>query len=115
MTFENSMPSGPSCRNSGASIEFTPAFVVTMWISSGNQPSLRNAQTVSVTTPGELPKDYRIAGNASGRATIALVQYAPTQGEDGHFVLYKEPGADALAGRFLRALADGDAPPLVSR
>ncbi len=47
-----------------------------------------------------------------GRATIALAQLAPTKGEDGHFVIYSEPGAGPLISQFFGAVAAGQPPTL---
>ena len=52
-----------------------------------------------------------VDGNGvGGKTTLALVQLAPTRGEDGHFVLYYEPGIPELAQRFLRDVVDGVPP-----
>ena len=48
-----------------------------------------------------------VRGNrAAGRGTAALLQLAPTRGEDGHFVLYDEPGAGDALARFVRTAFD---------
>jgi hypothetical protein len=47
-----------------------------------------------------------VRGNAGGgQATIAFVQLAATYGEDGHFVLFAEPGAPELAIQFMQSAA----------
>jgi len=52
-----------------------------------------------------------VRGNAAGgRATLAFVQIVPSRGEDGHFVLFREPQAGELASRFLGAAAQQDVP-----
>ncbi|RYE92403.1 MAG: hypothetical protein EOO75_06810 [Myxococcales bacterium] len=47
-----------------------------------------------------------------GRATAAFVQLAPTQGEDGHFVIYREPQAGPLIEQFFAQVAAGQPPRL---
>lgn len=48
-----------------------------------------------------------VRGNlAGGRATGALAQFAPTRGDDGHFVVFDLPEARAQAATFCRDLAD---------
>jgi len=48
-----------------------------------------------------------VSGNiANGRATGALAQFAPTDGTDGHFVVFRNPTARAQAALFCRHLAD---------
>jgi hypothetical protein len=54
-----------------------------------------------------------VAGNVGGRATAVWAELVPTRREDGHFVIYSEPGADELVVQFLRGIAAGDAPPAV--
>jgi hypothetical protein len=57
-----------------------------------------------------------VQGNArGGQATLALLQLAPTRGEDGHFVIYREPGAAALIRRFFSDVAAGQIPRLESQ
>jgi len=58
--------------------------------------------------PGTTPIDaVGITGNlANGAATGALVQWAPPPGEDGHFVIYDVPAAQAQGFAFLRSLSD---------
>ncbi|MCS6902182.1 MAG: hypothetical protein RMJ98_21335, partial [Myxococcales bacterium] len=52
-----------------------------------------------------------VSGNArGGQATIALAQLMPTQGEDGHFVMYREPIGGALVSTFLAEVAAGQVP-----
>lgn len=53
-------------------------------------------------------------GNAhGGKATLALVQLAPTKGEDGHFVMYFERAGAELAQDFFGAIAGGGGPPRI--
>jgi predicted esterase len=48
-----------------------------------------------------------VSGNiADGRATGALAQFVPTDGSDGHFVVFRNPTARAQAAIFCRDLAD---------
>jgi hypothetical protein len=52
-----------------------------------------------------------VSGNArGGQATVSLVQMAPTRGEDGHFVIYREPAGGPLIGAFLAEVAAGQTP-----
>jgi hypothetical protein len=52
-----------------------------------------------------------LRGNAAGgQATIAFVQLASTQGENGHFVIYHEPEAAELARQFFRSVVSGPSP-----
>lgn len=48
-----------------------------------------------------------------GGATLALVQLAPADGRDGHYVLYDQPRASGLVRAFLAALARGETAPTV--
>jgi hypothetical protein len=48
-----------------------------------------------------------LAGNlAGGKASGILAQFAPPDGEDGHFVVFDVPQATAQTAKFLRHLAD---------
>lgn len=59
---------------------------------------------------GVSPEAGPLQGNiAEGRATIAFVELAPTMGEDGHFVLFHEPRASALAMQFMKTAGGGPA------
>jgi hypothetical protein len=50
-----------------------------------------------------------ITGNlAGGKATGALLQLAPTQGEDGHFVAFHEPLGQRLTIQFLQSALNGN-------
>jgi hypothetical protein len=56
-----------------------------------------------------------LSGNlAEGRATGVLAQWSPALDEDGHFVVFAVPAAEAQAAEFLRLLAEdrvGRVPP----
>jgi len=56
-----------------------------------------------------------LTGNVGrGARTGALIQYAPPEGEDGHFVVFDVPEARSQVAGFLQALADdpqGNLPP----
>lgn len=57
--------------------------------------------------------DLPLAGNlGGGTATGAWQQFTPTQGEDGHFVAFDEPGVPARIAAFLGAAARGPSPAL---
>ena len=48
-----------------------------------------------------------VRGNlSSGKATGAIAQFIPSHGEDGHFVAFDEPAAQALTMSFERSLID---------
>jgi hypothetical protein len=49
------------------------------------------------------------ANGPGGRSTLALLQLAPTQREDGHFVIYYEDRAWKLIEQFLASAAEGAA------
>ena len=49
----------------------------------------------------------RVAANAPGGGAIAYLQLAPTQGEDGHFVMYREQRAWTEVRRAFASLASG--------
>lgn len=81
--------------------------------------ALRAAPLAPLLTPvrslrmlGITPTQGSLRGNlAGGKATAAFVQLAPTQGEDGHFVLFAEPPAADIAMQFMRtALAPTPGP-----
>jgi hypothetical protein len=42
--------------------------------------------------------------------TLAIREYAPPAGSDGHFVVFDLPSANADAVRFLAGAANGDVP-----
>ncbi|MBX3219663.1 MAG: hypothetical protein KF795_04020 [Labilithrix sp.] len=59
-----------------------------------------NLADVSLSTSG-------VSGNlAGGRATGALAQFPPSDGSDGHFVVFDVPAARSQAATFCRDLAD---------
>jgi len=88
-------------------------------------PRGTEAQAIAMGLPLQLPSQYPIeqlqwggpepvqvppeglSGNlAEGAASGVLAQWAPPEGEDGHFVLFDVPEAEAQAAGFLRELAD---------
>jgi predicted esterase len=71
----------------------------------------------SVTTPDKIdsltPESVPLSGNVtvSGtQVTLAVREYAPPSGTDGHFVLFETPSANADAARFLGMAAAGELP-----
>ena len=72
-------------------------------------PTLRTVDGLTIL--GLLPESGALRGNAAqGQATIAFVQLASTQGENGHFVLYHEPEAAELTRQFFRGVVSGSSP-----
>jgi hypothetical protein len=71
----------------------------------------------SVTQPDPIgalaPKALPLSGNVtltSGRVTLAVRQYAPPSGKDGHFVAFDVPDATRDVARFLAMAASGSVP-----
>jgi hypothetical protein len=71
--------------------------------------ALRVTSLAPVQRPLPLPREEAREATLSallGRAepTRAFAQFRATRGENGHFVLYREPGAAELAMEFMRAV-----------
>lgn len=71
----------------------------------------------SVTTPDEIGSLAELPVPMSGNRvinnftlTLAVREYAPPAGSDGHFVVFDVPSANADAVRFLAGAANGDVP-----
>jgi hypothetical protein len=67
------------------------------------QPIARLARPVAGLGAPAASLAAALAGDGPARL---FGQYRPTHGENGHFVLYEEPGAADVVRRFLRALVD---------
>jgi hypothetical protein len=60
---------------------------------------------------GLAPVNVPLKGNAGGgRATVALAQFPPAAGHDGHFVVFDVPRARSLASAFCQSLLADDVP-----
>lgn len=55
--------------------------------------------------------DAPVCSNGPNNVTLALRQYGPPSGSDGHFVAFEVPGANRDVVRFLAAAALGHVPP----
>ncbi len=91
-----------------------PATLATYALAAGLE---RAADDASVTTPDKIgtltPKPVPLSGNvmvAGNPVTLAVREYAPPSGRDGHFVVFDVPSADQDAVRFLGMAAAGQVP-----
>ncbi|MCS6898606.1 MAG: hypothetical protein RMJ98_13055, partial [Myxococcales bacterium] len=57
-------------------------------------------------TPVSIPAEGLSGNLAGGKASGVLAQWSPTDGSDGHFVVFHVAKARAQAARFCRNLAD---------
>ncbi len=58
---------------------------------------------------GQAPVALPLKGNAAaGKATVALAQFSPPAGRDGHFVVFNVPAARALTTSFCKSLLEDD-------
>lgn len=91
-----------------------PATLATYALAAGMDEATPDS---SVTTPDAIgslkPQPVPLSGNVTVSGTpitLAVREYAPPSGEDGHFVLFDTPAANADAARFLGMAAAGELP-----
>jgi hypothetical protein len=91
-----------------------PAMSEALAIAMRSQPLQPLQQPVAGLSLLGIEPALAVRGNAArGRATLALVQLSPEPGQDGHYVMYRDPQASKLVRTFLGALARGESAPKV--
>jgi hypothetical protein len=64
---------------------------------------------------GRAPVAPPLKGNAAGgKATVALAQFVPPKGSDGHFVVFRVPEAKAQSMSFCASLLNDDVPTIAA-
>jgi hypothetical protein len=99
----------------GLGDNYSPAVTLeTYALAAGLELAQHHASVTQPDPLGELvPKSLPLSGNvtlAGGPVTLAVRQYAPPTGKDGHFVAFDVPDATRDLARFLAMAASGAVP-----